>query len=455
MSAMTAASTPRSASGGVCTGVVGLQWGDEGKGKIVDLLTAQHDVVVRYNGGANAGHSVVIAGQRYALHLIPAGILSPGKLAVIGNGVVVDPEALLKELDTLIGKGVDVSGLVVSQNAHVVLPYHKEEDTLREELLKGEGAGAGLASASEPSIVTEIGTTRRGIGPCYADKVQRAAGVRMADLLRPEILTAKIKIAATLKNPVFASRGKPAINVGEVVERALAFGKRLAPMIRDTTYLLHEQLAAGKRVMFEGANGTLLDVDHGTYPYVTGSSTAAGGIGPGSGVPTQRLSSLLGVMKAYSTRVGSGPMPTELFDAVGDGIRQRGREFGTTTGRPRRVGWLDLVALKYTAMVNGATGLSVMLLDVLSGVDKLQVCTGYSIDGKTTDRFPADSFDLAKAKPVYTTLPGFVEPVTGARKISDLPASARNYLDTIERTVGVPLAFVSVGPDREQTIVAG
>lgn len=416
-----------------------MQWGDEGKGKIVDILAADHDVVVRYNGGANAGHSVVVKGERYALHLVPSGILSPGKLAVIGNGVVVDPDALLKEIDGLSQRGVDTAGLVISSRAHAVLPYHRDEDAAREDFLK-QGTG--------DQGISQIGTTRRGIGPAYADKVQRAAAVRMGDLLHPERLRARIELACRLKTPILAVAPDP----GAITDAALAAGRRLAPMIKDTTYLLHEQLAAGKRILFEGANGTLLDVDHGTYPYVTSSGTGTTGIGGGSGVPMRHVGRVLGVMKAYSTRVGGGPMPTELFDDIGGRIRERGREYGTTTGRPRRVGWLDAVALRYAAMVNGVTGLAVMLLDVLSAFDSLEICTAYEIGGQRTDRFLPDSADLVTVRPVYTRFEGFGAEIGNARRLSDLPGGARKYLDFVEERVGLPIECVSVGPDREQTI---
>ncbi len=428
------------------TAVIGLQWGDEGKGKLVDIFAADHDAVVRYNGGANAGHSVVIKGERFALHLIPSGILSPGKLAVIGNGVVIDPEALLKEIDGLRAKGVDTSGLVVSSRAHVVLPYHKSEDAFREELLKHGAADGGGAGGGE------IGTTRRGIGPSYADKVQRASAVRIGDLLRPQVLESRVALACRLKGPLLAGSPEGSPDVGATVKAALAWGERLRPMITDTTYLLHDQLHAGKRLLFEGANGTLLDVDHGTYPFVTSSNTGVAGIAAGTGVPASAIGKIVGVMKAYSTRVGAGPLPSELKDATGDRIRQRGREFGTTTGRPRRVGWLDLVAVRYAAMINGVTTLGVMLLDVLAGFDELRVCTAYRVEGRRTDRFPPDALELSTALPEYTTLKGFAEEITAARRLADLPAEARRYLDFIEESVGVPLGSVSIGPDREQTI---
>ncbi len=428
---------------GTCTAVIGLQWGDEGKGKLVDLLAAEHDAVVRYNGGANAGHSVVIGGERFALHLIPSGILSPGKPAVIGNGVVIDPEALLKEIDGLKSRGVDTSGLVVSSRAHVVLPYHKAEDAMREEMLKpGPDGGPGA----------EIGTTRRGIGPSYADKVQRASAVRVGDLLRRDVLASRVGLACRLKAPLLSAGPGGSPDPATTVDTALGWGERLRPLVSDTTYLLHDMLRAGRKLLFEGANGTLLDVDHGTYPFVTSSSTGVAGIASGTGVPPSAVGPLVGVMKAYSTRVGGGPFPTELHDATGDRIRQRGREFGTTTGRPRRVGWLDLVAVRYAAMINGATCLAVMLFDVLAGLDELKVCTAYEIDGERTDRFPPDAHDLSRASPVFKTLEGFSEEITEARRLDDLPSRARRYLEFIEQSVEVPLGSVSIGPDRRQTI---
>lgn len=449
MAGQAATSVGGAGAGGRCIAVVGLQWGDEGKGKIVDLLAAgsRFGAIVRYNGGANAGHSVVVNGERYALHLMPSGILTPGTLAVVGNGVVVDPEVLLKEADGLRVRGVDVSGLVVSDRAHVVMPYHKAEDELRERVLTGAGRGTGDA----------LGTTKRGIGPCYADKAQRATAVRVGDLVRPESLKKKIGLACAIKNAMLrgltpAGEQPPVFDPAQLIGWATALGQRLAPSIRDTTYLLHDLLARGERILFEGANAAMLDVDHGTYPYVTSSSCTALGIPAGTGVPGARLNDVIGVVKAYSTRVGNGPLLTELFDAVGDGIRQRGREFGTTTGRPRRVGWLDLVAVKYSAMLSGSTSLAVTLLDVLAGLDELRVCVGYRVDGVETDRFIPDGEVLAGAEPVYRTLPGFAGDVTGSRTKESLPEGARAYLETIERFVGVPIRLVGVGPDRSQTI---
>ena len=457
--------------------VVGLQWGDEGKGKIVDFLAAEHDAVVRYNGGANAGHSVVVNGERFALHLIPAGILHPAKTAVIANGVVLDPEKLLSELDGLRGRGVNTGGLVISGRAHVVMPYHKAEDEAREESLK---RGRLLREASDHRIVdsqlteqgeatkvtsgvgpAEIGTTRRGIGPCYAEKAHRAAAIRVSDLLRADVLEEKIALACATKAPLIKDlpSARAALDVPALTAQALEWGRRVAPMIRDTTYLLHDLIAAGKRVLFESANGTLLDVDHGTYPFVTGSTVTVAGIGSGAGVPPQRVGRILGVMKAYSTRVGSGPMPTELAgnpvaDATADRIRQRGREFGTTTGRPRRVGWLDLVAVKYSAQINGATGIALTMLDVLAGFDEIRVCTAYTLDGVTSARFVPDAFDLARVQPVFTTLKGFADDVRGAKRRQDLPAAARAYVEFIEEFLGLPADIVSVGPGREESIRA-
>lgn len=438
---------PPPASDARSTAVVGLQWGDEGKGKIVDLLASEHDAVVRYNGGANAGHSVVVRGERFALHLIPSGILYPGKLAVIGNGVVIDPEKVIEELEGLSKRGVDTRGLVISSRAHVVLAYHKAEDALREDLLK-EARASGDA-------VSEIGTTRRGIGPSYADKVQRAGALRMGDLLKPAVVRERLAMTCKVKEGMFRglSPTSPRFDPEALASAALSAGQRLAPMIRDTTHLLHTLLAQGKRLLFEGANGTLLDVDHGTYPFVTSSNTGSAGIGSGTGVPLTRVGRLIGIMKAYSTRVGAGPMPTELFDATGDRIRTRGREFGTTTGRPRRVGWLDLVAVRYAVQINGVTDIAMTLLDVLAGFDELKVCTAYESGGERLDHFPPDADDLARVKPVWTTLPGFSEEIAPARKLVDLPKNAREYIDFISERVGVPIRIVSVGPDREQTIV--
>ncbi len=437
---------PRSLPVGRASAVVGLQWGDEGKGKIVDLLAAEHDAVVRYNGGANAGHSVVVGGTRYALHLIPSGILYTGKAAIIGNGVVVDPFKLLEEIDGLALRGVDTSGLMLSSRAHVVLPYHKADDAMREEL---------MAAGHDNTPTAAIGTTRRGIGPAYADKAHRAPAVRAMDLLRPEVLKDRVRTAMVSREMLLRARGVDAGGtVEEVIERALAAGARLAPMIGDTTYALHDMVNAGKKILFEGANGTLLDVDHGTFPFVTASSCATGGIATGTGVPMRNVARIVGVMKAYSTRVGSGPMPTELTGDVAHRIRERGREYGTTTGRPRRVGWMDLVALRYAVMINGVTDLALTMLDVLAGFDEIRVCVAYRLkDGSVTDRFVPDAVALEGATPEYKTLVGFGEEITGARSMAELPRNALAFVDFVQERLGVVFTLVSVGPDRAQTMM--
>lgn len=416
-----------------CTAVVGLQWGDEGKGKIVDLLASEHDAVVRYNGGANAGHSVVVEGQRFALHLVPSGILHPGTKAVIGNGVTVDPYKLIDELAGLEARSVSTAGLVLSNRAHVVTPYHKAIDALREEALSGEA----------------IGTTKRGIGPCYAEKAQRSAAIRVLDLLHRDRLQEKLELAWKFE-PALAAGGSP--SPSHVADELYAAGHKLRAHIDDTAYLLHGMIRDGKRVLFEGGNATLLDVDHGTYPYVTSSNCSVLGIPAGSGVPGAMLGRVVGVLKAYSTRVGRGPMPTEQDNAAGNLIRERGREYGTTTGRPRRCGWLDLVALRYSSMLNGVTELAVMLMDVLGTVEPLSVCVAYEIDGERTDRFPADAEDLFRARPVYEQVAGFGGEITAARRLEDLPAAARAYLDRIAEVAEAPVGVISVGPDRSQTI---
>lgn len=437
---------PGSAGAGVV--VMGLQWGDEGKGKIVDLLADRFDAVARYNGGANAGHTVTVGGERFALHLIPSGILRPGKLAVIGSGVVIDPEWLLKELGGLRSRGVDVSGLRISGAAHVVLPWHQDEDRLREGWLRAAGVEA-------------IGTTGRGIGPAYADKALRGTAVRVGDLLRPELLAQKLARTSALKGAVLSALSGQAGSVGydeqELHRRAVGWGRELEPSVCDTGELLRGMLGGGGRVLFEGANATLLDVDHGTYPFVTSSTTIAAGAAVGAGVPMSALRSVVGVMKAYSTRVGGGVMLTELEGsdaerAVAHGIRQRGREYGTTTGRPRRVGWLDLAAVRYSAALSGVTSLAVMLLDVLEPLERLRVCVGYRRGGGPAVGFVPDAADLGGLEPEYREIGGLGGSVGGARRLADLPAGARAYLDMIQEQVGVRIGAVSVGPERTQTI---
>ncbi len=432
--------------------VVGLQWGDEGKGKVVDLFTRHFDVVARYNGGANAGHSVEVGDKRYALHLIPSGILHAEKLNVLGNGVVVDPEQVVKEITGLREQGLTIGdNFLISERAHVVLPYHKAQDQLQE-------AAYVVPNALDQSV-EGIGTTGRGIGPCYADKALRSTAVRVADLLDFDALQHQLHRIVPIKNATLAALAHYAgeeftpFEVDALLAWLTPLADQLTPHIADTGALLHERIDAGQRVLFEGANATLLDIDHGTYPYVTSSNCSSLGVHPGTGVAGHHVPNVIGIVKAYQTRVGGGPMPTELHDEVGDRIREVGREFGTTTGRPRRCGWLDLVALKYTARISGATGLAIMLLDVLAGLYELKVCTAYEIDGKTTERFPATPGALGKAKPKLETLPGFAEPVDTARRWDELPEHARGYLGFIEGFVGVPVVMASVGPRRDQTIV--
>ncbi len=444
------------------TAVIGLQWGDEGKGKIVHLLAERHDAVARFNGGANAGHSVVVNGERFALHLIPSGILHKGVPAIVGNGVVVDPEQVLKEIATLSARGIDCSGLVISDRAHVVMPWHKAEDEAREKwLLQAGSPGTGTGG------LRPIGTTKRGIGPCYADKVQRATAIRMGDLLRPETLLPRLQAICPLKAALLGALTGPgaeppaeALDPHAIAALCARWAAGLHGHIRDTSALLLDLIDSGKRILFEGANATLLDVDHGTYPFVTSSACAASGIPGGAGVPMSSIGTVLGVCKAYSSRVGGGPMPTELSGELADKVRTRGREFGTTTGRPRRVGWLDLVGVRYAARLNGATGLCVMLLDVLAGLDEIKVCIAYDGPGGRTERFPPDGAALEQVRPIYQTMRGFGggsgggggADLTTARRLGELPPGARAYLELIERFVGVPIRFVSVGPDRAQTI---
>jgi adenylosuccinate synthase len=429
-----------------CTCVVGLQWGDEAKGKIVDILGADHDFVVRYNGGANAGHTVVKGGKTFKLSLLPTGILSPNLKAVIGNGVVVNPVRFLEEVRNLQASGIAVSGdnLILSDHAHLIFPYHMEEERQGDQ-------------GSEQAI----GTTGRGIGPCYQDKVGRLNSVRVGELLYPEHFRARLQTIVPYKNlllQTFAGPGKDAkqFDANALCAEYLGYAEQMRPFIRDSTRLLHQALKEGKRIIFEAAQGSLLDVDHGTYPYVTSSNSSTTGIWSGSGVPTRNLSRIIGVIKAYTTRVGRGPFPTELSDGpdgIGERIRRIGKEYGTVTGRPRRCGWFDAVAVRHSARLGDVDALAVMLLDVLSGLDELKICTAYELDGERIDYFPADAFLLEKCRPIYETVPGWKNDVTAAKKLSDLPKAARNYVDRICELIELPAEFVSVGPDSEQTIV--
>lgn len=421
--------------------VVGLQWGDEAKGKIVDLLCDQHDVVVRYQGGANAGHTVVTNGVTYKLSLIPTGILRPGIACVIGNGLVVHPPALLAEVERLTAQGVDFSGrLHVSDRAHVILPYHLAEERLTEE---------------STSAADHLGTTLRGIGPCYRDKVGRVHGVRIGDLYHPERFREHLDRIIPYKNRLLGAMlpDYEPLDPRTVADTYLALADRLRPFVCDTTAWLHEAISAGKRLLFEGAQGSLLDIDHGSYPYVTSSNSSAAGIAAGSGVPTRHIDRWIGIVKAYTTRVGGGPFPTELNNPTGERIRQVGREFGTVTGRPRRCGWFDAVAARYSARICGSTEICVMLLDVLSGIPELQVAVAYEDErGRKIENFPGHLADLERCTPVYETLPGWTDDVTGARSWSDLPETARDYVRFLSRQVGVPVSIVSVGPDRLATL---
>lgn len=419
------------------TCVIGLLWGDEGKGKIIDRLAENVDVVARYGGGHNAGHTIHWRGERVVLHLVPSGILREGVQNVIGNGVVVDPAHLLEEIEGLRVRGVRVDlgeNLVVSERAHVVLGLHRALDAAGERAL---GAG-------------RIGTTGRGIGPCYADRASRL-GLRMGDLLRPDLLEDRLRALLAAKEPQLRAVGAELPRLETLREECLALGARLAPAVADTGDLLRSAYERGRHILFEGAQGVLLDVDHGTYPYVTSSSAAPGGVAPGSGLPPRALDRVLGVVKAYATRVGEGPFPTELEGELGDALRAAGREYGSTTGRPRRCGWFDAVAVRYAARVSGVDRMVLTNLDVLAGFDPLRIAVAYDRpDGGRTDRFPA--YDLDSVAPVYRELEGFEGDLRGCRRRADLPTPARVFVETVEELVGVEVGWISVGPERDQVI---
>lgn len=418
--------------------LVGAQWGDEGKGKATDILGGRVDFTVRYQGGNNAGHTVVTpAGESYALHLIPAGVLNPSCTPVIGNGVVVDPRVLIEEMDGLAARGVSCERLLLSANAHLVMPHHRALDRVTERY---------LGSA-------RIGTTGRGIGPAYGDKVGRV-GIRVQDLLDPGIFRQKLELVLREKNQVLAKvYNRPAIPAAEVVEEYAHYAARLAPHIADTGLVLDRALAAGRTVLLEGSQGTLLDVDHGTYPFVTSSTPVAGGACAGSGVGPTRISRVIGITKAYTTRVGAGPFPTELHDERGERLRTLGAEFGVTTGRPRRTGWFDAVLLRYAARVNGLTDLFLTKLDVLSGLPSVPVCTGYRLASGVTEEMPMTQTEFHHAQPVYEELPGWSQDISSARSLAELPPPARRYVARVEELAGVPVSAVGVGPGRDQTIV--
>ena len=418
--------------------LVGSQWGDEGKGKIIDVLTGDVDIVVRSQGGNNAGHTIVDGKKKYVLHLIPSGILRKGKTCVIGNGVVIDPVALVGEIEGLRARGIKVTSrnLLISDCAHLVMPWHRSLDERREEL-KGKN---------------KIGTTKRGIGPAYGDKAART-GLRMADLVRPDVFKAKLALRTKENNAVLKGLGGKAVNGARVLADYTAAAKVLKPFVTNTVTFLHAAMQAKKEILFEGAQGTFLDIDHGTYPFVTSSNTTSGGACTGSGIAPNRIDRVIGVVKAYTTRVGEGPFPTEE-DSIGDMLHGMGREFGATTGRARRCGWFDSVATRYATLVNGVDDLAITNLDGLDGVEEIRICTGYRIDGKgpVLDTPPTDAGELARCRPVYITMPGWMTPTDTIRRYKDLPPKARKYAETLAKLSGARLSIVSTGPGREQTI---
>ncbi|MEX0677872.1 MAG: adenylosuccinate synthase [Pirellulales bacterium] len=422
------------------TCVIGLQWGDEAKGKLVDLLSDEHEIVVRYQGGSNAGHTVVTAGQTYKLSLIPSGILTPHVQCVVTGGVVLNPASILQEIDALVARGIKVgSNLMLSDRAHVIFPWHIAEDAILDK----------SCSSGE-----NIGTTMRGIGPCYRDKVARAFAVRLGDLYRDNFKE-RIEYIAEAKNATIGVLIAPhPFNAAEIVGEYIGYAERLKPYVRDTTAYLLDAVESGKRILFEGAQGALLDVDHGTFPFVTSSNSSGAGVSSGSGIPGRWINKVIGVVKAYSTRVGGGPFPTEQDNDIGQHIRNRGNEYGTVTRRPRRCGWFDAVAVRYTARLSGVDALAVMLVDVLSELGELKICTAYELDGKRVTDFPSHVDDLRRAVPVYETLPGWRQDITEIRTLADLPKPARIYLSRLSELIGRPVEVISVGPDREQTIFA-
>jgi adenylosuccinate synthase len=417
--------------------LLGAQWGDEGKGKATDLLGDRVDYVVRYQGGNNAGHTVVIGDQKYALHLLPSGILSPNVIPVIGNGVVIDPAVLLTEIKGLNERGIDTSKLKISTNAHLITPYHRTIDKVSERFL-------GKA---------KIGTTGRGIGPAYADKINRI-GIRVQDLFDPSILKQKIEAALHDKNQILIKVfNRKGITVEEVLTEYLEYAEILKPYVVDTALLLDQALKAGKNVLLEGSQGTLLDVDHGTYPFVTSSNPTAGGASTGSGIGPTKITRVIGILKAYTTRVGSGPFPTELFDEDGEALRKIGGEVGVTTGRNRRCGWFDAPIARYAVRVNGLTDFFLTKLDVLTGWEKIPVCVAYEVDGVRVDELPASQTDFHHAKPIYEYLPGWKENISTAKSVDDLPVNAREYVKFLEKVSGAPISAIGVGPGRDETIV--
>jgi adenylosuccinate synthase len=424
------------------TCVIGLQWGDEAKGKIVDLLTDRNDIVVRYQGGANAGHTVVANGQTYKLSLVPSGIFRPEVQCVVAAGVVINPPSLLAEIETLVNRGIQVGkNLMISTRAHVIFPWHFEEDRLLNDSTGGEA----------------IGTTLRGIGPCYRDKVGRSHAIRLGDMYR-ENFAARIEQIAAAKRRILTGLGCPDENIKldskEIYRQYSEYAERLQPYVGDTTAYLLDAIESGKKMLFEGAQGALLDIDHGTFPFVTSSNSSGVGVAGGSGVPGRYVTKVLGIVKAYCTRVGGGPFPTEQDNEIGQHIRERGNEYGTVTRRPRRCGWFDVVAARYTARLSGVDSLAVMLLDVLSDLPEIKICTAYELDGRRITNFPDHVDDLRRVVPVYETLPGWQAEISTARTMGDLPPQACAYLARLSELVGRPVDVVSVGPDRQQTIFA-
>lgn len=418
--------------------VLGSQWGDEGKGKIVDLLSSKAEIVARYQGGANAGHTIVFGGKQYILHLIPSGILNPKTKCIIGNGVVIDPVALMDEIKMLEDNGIDVSGrLFISHKAHLIMPYHKLLDKAREN-----------SNSSKP-----IGTTGRGIGPSYIDKAKRS-GIRIVDLLDRDAFSEKLKqnIAENnnILNKIYAYQE---LDPDEILEKYLDFDKKIDPFITDTTYLINDAVSEGNEILIEGAQGTLLDLDHGTYPFVTSSNPTAGGACTGLGMPPTSIDKIVGVVKAYCTRVGNGPFPTELNNGIGKKLQDEGAEYGATTGRPRRCGWLDLVALRYSVMLNGITDIALTKLDVLDSLEEIKLCYAYDIDGKIRDTFPVDLPSLDKVEPVYRSMPGWKRSIHGIRKYDDLPVEVHDYFNEIEKFTGARISIISSSPDRKDTII--
>lgn len=417
--------------------VMGTQWGDEGKGKIVDHLAQQAQVVVRYQGGNNAGHTVVVKGVESKLNLLPSGILYPGKTCIIGNGVVVDPAHLLKEIAGMQERGIDMSGLKISNRAQVILPYHRLMDEADEES-RGDA---------------KIGTTKKGIGPCYVDKNARI-GIRFVDLMDPEEFARRLKINVTAKNRILTEIfGKEPLDYDKILAEYLGYAEKLRPYVTDTIFTLHDAIGRGEKILFEGAQATMLDLDYGTYPYVTSSHPVAGGVCVGAGVGPSAIGKVVGVVKAYTTRVGEGPFVTELHDETGNLIRERGHEYGTTTGRPRRTGWLDTVVVKYACMLSGIDCLAITRLDILDALPTLKICTGYLYKGQPLHEYPASLKVLDEVEPVYEELPGWQSDITGIRRYEDLPLNARRYVERLSEVSGARLGVISVGPDREQTIL--